>query len=218
MSSPVISLAIFSGYWGQVFEYWPFTFLVAVTIVYAIVAFGSDMISKRRWKPPAGATPRMEFAIDPATIAKPQFRTGLYLIRFGSAVAVAATGLFCFLAFNPLAIGNNYGLTQQINNATATGTSISVVAASLAFIAAICVRKMPIPILGFILVAIGVAIFAPGIANGQPRWLGLMAAALSAPSAMVVIGTLIAFKRYAGSRKPIAYIVPSAPPPPIGVA
>ncbi len=218
MSSPVISLAIFSGYWGQVFEYWPFTFLVAITIVYAIVAFGSDMISKRRWKPPAGATPRMEFAIDPVVKARVRFRAGLYLVRFGSTITVAASGLFCFLAFHPLAIGNNYGLTQQVNHATATGTSISVVAASLALIAAIYVRKMPIPILGFILVSIGIAVFAPSIANGQPRWIGIMAAALAAPSVMIVIGTVIAIKHYAGSRKPIEYITPTAPPPPVGVA
>ena len=217
MSSPVVTLAVFDGYWGQVFEYWPFTLLVAITIIYAIIAFGSDMISRRRWKPPAGATPRMEFPIDPAMVARARFRTGVDLIRFGSVVTVAAASLFCYLAFNPLAIGNNYGLSQEVNNATATGTSISLVFASLALIAAIYIRRLPMQLVGFILVAMAVVVLSPAIADGEPRWLGITATALALPLAMIVIGSTLAIKHYAGTKRAIPYIT-SAAPPPVGVS
>jgi len=74
MNSPFVTLALFDGYWGQVFEYWPFTLLVTATIVYTVVAFGSDILSRRKWKLPAGATPRMEFKTDPAVMARVRFR------------------------------------------------------------------------------------------------------------------------------------------------
>lgn len=218
MNNPVVALAVTDGYWGQVFEYWPFTLLLTVTIVYAIVTFSSDIISRRRWKPPAGAVPRMEFIIDPAVIARARFRTGLYLIRFGGTVVLAATALFCYLSYYPLAIGTNYGLSQDINTATTTGTTISLVAASLAFIAAIYVRKSPLALLGFIVVAMAVVVFAPFIANGQARWLGIMAAATALPLGMVTIGMTIAFKNYGGTRRASSPSAATSAPPPVSVS
>ena len=76
MSSPIITLAIFDGYWGQVFEYWPFSLMISIAIVYSVIAFGSDIFSRRRWKPPAGASPRMEFVVDPSVVARMKFRKG----------------------------------------------------------------------------------------------------------------------------------------------
>jgi hypothetical protein len=218
MSSPIISLAIVEGYWGQMFEYWPFTFLIAITIVYSVIAFGSDIFSKRRWKTPSGATPRMEFEIDPSVIARIKFRKGVYLLRFGSMITLAAATLFCYLAFFPLAIGGNYGLTQDVNNATATGTSIGVVSGALMTIAAIYIRKITLPFIAVIAAGLVVAIFAPTIANGEVRWLGIMLAALGIPIVMISYGTILATKHYAGTKRPVAYIAPSISTPPVGVA
>lgn len=218
MSNPIISLAIVDGYWGQMFEYWPFTLLITITTVYSVIAFGSDIFSKRWWKTPSGATPRIEFAIDPSVIARMKFRKGVYLLRFGSMITLAATALFCYLAFFPLAIGGNYGLTQDVNNATATGTSIGVVSGALMTIAALYIRKITLPFVAVIAVGLVVAIVAPAIANGELRWLGIMPAALGIPLVMISYGSFLTTKHYAGMKQPLAYIAPTIPTPPGGVA
>ena len=217
MSNSIIALAIYNGYWGQVFEYWPFTLLIAVTIVYTVIAFGSDIFSKRQWKVPTGATPRMKFAIDPSVIARMKFRKGVYLLRFGSIITFSAAVLFCYLAFFPLAIGDNYGLPPDVNNATAAGTSIGVVAGGLMTIAAFYIRRLALPLVGIITIGLVVAIFAPTIANGEARWLGITLAAFGIPIVMIIYGTTLAIKHYAGTKRPVAYIAPTARPP-VGVA
>lgn len=217
MSSPVVSLAIVEGYWGQVFEYWPFTLVIAATIVYSVIAFGSDIFSRRKWKPPAGAIPRVEFETDPAVTARVRFRKGVYLLRFGSIITFFVAALYCYLAFFPLAIGLNYGLSQDVNNATATGTSIGLLAGSLMIIAAVYIRRMAFPLTGVILAGLVIALSAPTIANGELRWFGIMLASLGIPLVMIGYGSALAFKHYAGTKQPLAYIAPTLPPT-VGVA
>ena len=217
MSSPVVSLAIVEGYWGQLFEFWPFTLVIAATIVYSVIAFGSDIFSRRKWKPPAGATARIEFETDPAVTARVRFRKGVYLLRFGSIITLSVAALYCYLAFFPLAIGTNYGLSQDVNNATATGTSIGVMAGGLMVLAAMSLRRMALPLTGFIIFGLVVALSAPSIANGELRWFGIMLASLGIPMIMISYGSALAFKHYAGTQHPVAYIAPTAPPH-VGVA
>ncbi len=217
MSSPVVSLAIVEGYWGQLFEFWPFTLVIAATIVYSVIAFGSDIFSRRKWKPPAGATARIEFETDPAVMARVRFRKGVYLLRFGSIITFFVAALYCYLSFFPLAIGTNYGLTQDVNNATAAGTSIGVVAGGLMIIAALYIRRMALPLTGVILVGLVIALSAPTIANGELRWLGIMLASLGIPMIMIGYGSSLSFKHYAGTKQPVAYIAPTLPPT-VGVA
>jgi hypothetical protein len=217
MNNPIVTLALFDGYWGQVFEYWPFTLLVTATIVYTVVAFGSDILSKRKWKPPAGATPLMEFKTDPAVMARVRFRKGVYLLRFGSIITFFIAGLYCYLAFFPLAIGTSYGLSQDANNATAVGTSIGFLAGSVMGIAVVYIRKMAVPLTGVILFGLAVVLLAPSVANGELRWLGIMLASLGIPLVMISYGSALAFKHYAGTKQPVAYIIPNLPPS-VGVA
>ena len=217
MSSPVVSLAIVEGYWGQLFEFWPFTLVIAATIVYSVIAFGSDIFSRRKWKPPAGATARIEFETDPAVTARVRFRKGVFLLRFGSIITFFVAALYCYLSFFPLAIGTNYGLTQDVNNATAAGTSIGVVAGGLMIIAALYIRRMALPLTGVILVGLVIALSAPTIANGELRWLGIMLASLGIPMIMIGYGSSLSFKHYAGTKQPVAYIAPTLPPT-VGVA
>ena len=217
MSSFVVSLAIVDGYWGQVFEYWPFTLVLTATFIYAAMAFGSDIFSRRKWKPPAGATPRIEFETDPAVMARVRFRKGVYLLRFGSIITLSVAALYCYLAFYPLSIGTNYGLSQDSNNATAVGTSIGMVAGGLMVIAATYVRRMALPLIGVIVVGLVVALSAPSIANGELRWAGIMLSSLGIPIIMISYGSVLAFKHYAGTKQPVAYIAPTLPPT-VGVA
>jgi len=217
MDNPFIALAFTSGYLGQAFEYWPFTLLITITLVWSAFAIVSDITSRRRWKPPAGAKPRMEFTPDPGVFARGRFRTGLSMIRFGSAVTLVASGFFCYQANYPLAIGSNYGIPPDPDSATVAGTTISLVAAVLIFGAAIYVRKLPVPLILFVLVGFLVAVLAPSIANGQGRWLGIMATVLGTPFALISIGSTLAIRHYADTKRPINSTVPANSPPPIGV-
>lgn len=216
MDSSFIALAFFSGRLGQAFEYWPFTLLITVTLTYTAIAIGTDITSRRR-KPPAGAAPRMEFMPNPGAFARGRFRTGLFLIRFGSTVTLVAVGLFCYVASFPLAIGINYGLPPDPNSATVTGTTISLIVAILVFLAAIYIRKLPVPLIAFILVGLVVAMIAPSVSNGQGRWLGIMSATLGIPLIMILIGSTLALRHYSDAKIAIAYPAPTAPHPPIGV-
>ncbi len=217
MSSSIVSLAIFGGYWGQVFEYWPFTLVLTATFIYAAIAFGSDISSRRKWKLPTGAIPRIEFETDPAVTARVRFRKAVYLLRFGSIITLSVAALYCYLAYFPLSIGTNYGLSQDSNNATAAGTSIGMVAGGLMVIAATYVRRMALPLIGVIVVGLVVAASAPSIANGELRWTGIMLSSLGIPIIMIGYGSVLGFKHYAGTKRPVAYIAPTAPPP-LGVA
>lgn len=216
MESSFIALAFFSGYLGQAFEYWPFTLLITVTFTWSIFAIGSDIISRRKWKPPAGATPRMEFTPDPGVIARGRYRTGISLIRFGSIVTLVASGLFCYLANYPLAIGSNYGIPPEPDSATVAGTTISLMVAALVVLASIYIRSLPIPLILFILVGFSVTVLAPSIANGQSRWLGIMSAALSAPLLLILIGSTLSFRHYADSKRSIGSTVRTNLSLPIG--
>ena len=217
MDNPFIALAFTSGYLGQAFEYWPFTLLITVTLIWSAFAIVSDITSRRRWKPPAGATPRMEFTPDPGVFARSRFRTGLSLIRFGSAVTLVAAGLFCYLANYPLAIGSNYGIRPDPDSATVAGTTISLIAAVLIFLAAIYIRRLPVPLILFILVGFLIAVLAPSIANGQGRWLGIMSAALGTPLVLILIGSTLAIRHYAATKRATVSTIPANSSPPIGV-
>ena len=201
METPIIALAFFSGYLGQAFEYWPFTLLITATLSYAVFAIGSDIMSRRRWKPPAGVAPRMEFIPNPGAFARGRFRTGLSLIRFGSTMTLVVAGICCYAANFPLAIGSQYGLPPDPNSATVTGTTISLLIAISIFLAAIYIRKLPVPLIAFILVGFVIAVLAPSIANGQGRWLGIMSAALGTPLVMILIGATLAIRHYAASKQ-----------------
>ena len=200
MDSSFIALAFFSGRLGQVFEYWPFTLLISATLIYTAVAIGTDITSRRR-KPPAGVAPRMEFIPNPGAFARGRFRTGLSLIRFGSTMTLVVAGICCYAANFPLAIGSQYGLPPDPNSATVTGTTISLLIAISIFLAAIYIRKLPVPLIAFILVGFVIAVLAPSIANGQGRWLGIMSAALGTPLVMILIGATLAIRHYPASKQ-----------------
>ena len=76
MGNSVVALAIVEGFWGQIFEYWPFTLTVLITLTYIVVAFGYDMVFGHRRKGPPGAQPRVEIQINPSLMARNRYRSG----------------------------------------------------------------------------------------------------------------------------------------------
>ena len=202
MSNSVVSLAVLDGFWGQVFEYWPLTFLVIASIVYVIVAMTSDLLNRKRRRGPAGAQPRVQFEVDLTLIARNRFRSGLFLIRLGVAVGAVMAVVLAYVGHNPLSIGAEYGLTQATDNATAIGTRVGLVAAAIAILATIWVRAAPLMLIGLIDLSLIVIPLAPPVFNGQYAVLGLTAFVMSIPLALAAIGTVISLKNYADANRP----------------
>ena len=202
MSNSVVFLAVLDGFWGQVFEYWPLTFLVIASIVYVIVAMTSDLLNRKRRRGPAGAQPRVQFEVDPTLIARNRFRSGLFLIRLGVAVGAVMAVVLAYVGHNPLSIGAEYGLTQATDNATAIGTRVGLVAAAIAILATIWVRAAPLMLIGLIDLSLIVIPLAPPVFNGQYAVLGLTAFVMSIPLALAAIGTVISLKNYADANRP----------------
>ena len=197
MSNSVVSLAVLDGFWGQVFEYWPLTLLVIISIVYVIVAMTSDLLNRKRRRGPAGAQPRVLFEVDPTLIARNRYRSGLFLIRLGVAVGAVMAVVLAYVGHNPLSIGTDYGLTQATDNATAIGTRVGLLAAAIAVLATIWVRAAPLILIGLIDLSLIVIPLAPPVFNGQYAVLGLTAFVMSIPLSLAAIGTVIAVKHYA---------------------
>lgn len=202
MSNPVVSLAVFDGFWGQVFEYWPLSLLVVLTIVYVTVVMGADLIFGRRGKAPPSAAPRVEIEIDRSVYARNRFRLGLTLIRLGVAVGVVMAGVFAYVGHNPLSIGAEYGLTQATDDATAMGTRVGLAAAAIAVLATIWVRAVPLPLIGVIDLSLIAIPLAPPVFNGQLASLGLTAFLMSISLALAAIGTGLALANYTEAFRP----------------
>ena len=213
MNSLVVTLSIHEdGFWAQVFEFWPFFLLVAITIVFAILTFGSDLISRGRWKSPPGATPHMDFAIDPTVIARSRFHTSVFLIRLGSSIAAVASVVFLYFAINPVGIGAQRGYTQYSDDATIAGTAVSLVAAFIALSAAVVVRKSPPALLSLILVASFLIALGPFITTTEWLWLWKMGAAMAIPEGLVIFGVVLGFRHYGRTKRAPSNSTPTSPP------
>ena len=202
MGDSVVALAVFEGFWGQVFEYWPFSLTLAVTIGYVIVAFGADIVFGHRRRVPPGAEPRVAIEVDPSLKARNRFRTGLYLVRLGVAVGVVMAAAIAYVGNNPLSIGAEYGLTQETDDATALGANIGLGLIAIAVLAAIWVRAIPLVLIGVIDLALIGVVAAPPLFNGQLAALGLTAFLMLIPLTLAAVGTGFVFANHTEAVRP----------------
>ena len=202
MGDLVVALAFTDGFWGQVFEYWPFSLTLAVTLGYIVIAFAADIVFGNRRRVPPGAEPRVEIEVDPSLKARNKFRTGVYLVRLGVAVGVVMAGAIAYVGNNPLSIGAEYGLTQATDDATALGANIGLAAIAIAVLAAIWVRSTPLMLIGLIDLLLVVVVVAPPVFNGQIAALGLTAFLMAIPMTLAAIGTVFAMTNYNDAFRP----------------
>ena len=89
----MITLAVFEGFWGQVFEYLPFAFTVAVTVVFGLITLVYDFLWRREVPPPAGALPRIHIPVDPRVVSRRWINRGKTAAKFGCGFGIF-TGFF----------------------------------------------------------------------------------------------------------------------------
>lgn len=202
MGDSVVALAFIDGFWGQIFEYWPFTLTAGVTIGYIIVAFVADIVFGHRRRVPPGAEPRVEIEVDPSLKARNKFRSGIYLVRLGVAAGVIMAGAIAYVGNNPLSIGAEYGLTQATDDATALGANLGLIAIAIAVLAAIWVRAVPLALIGVIDLSLVAVAAMPPLFNGQIAALGLTAFLMAIPLTLAIIGTVFAVTNYNDAFRP----------------
>jgi len=92
----MITLAVFEGFWGQVFEYLPFAFTVAVTVIFGLITLVYDILWRREVPPPPGALPRIHILIDPRIAPRRWLNRGKTAAKFGCGFGIF-TGFFVYI-------------------------------------------------------------------------------------------------------------------------
>ena len=188
MNDLVVSLAITGGFWGQVFEYWPFSLTVAFTLVFGVVTIGAELMWRRATPPPAGALPRIFFPVDPRVAPKLWIKRGLTLLRFGSGLGIFLGFLFVSFALNPPGAGENYGLEVDSPTGLVLGALISFVAAIVGYWWTVILRKRTGQMAGLLGAAAALTLLGPLLTTGEARWFGVGVAIMGLPAIFMILG------------------------------
>lgn len=190
MSEFIPMLAIVGGFWGQVFEYWPFALTVGVTLVFGLVTLVAELVWRRTVPLPAGAMPRIEIPVDPRVIPRLWITRGLTLLRLGCGLGIFVAFLFVSFASNPPGVGEQYGLEQESNFALVVGAGIALGASIVGYWATITLRRRPWQMTKVLGVAAALALFGPLLTTGDPRWFGVGVAVMGLPVVFMVLGVI----------------------------
>lgn len=183
-------LAIVGGFWGQVFEYWPFSLTVAFTLVFGFVTLVADLAWRRAVPPPDGAMPRIYIPVDPRLMPRAWIKRGLTVLRVGCGLGIFVGFLFVSFAINPPGAGEMYGLEVDSNQAFAIGAGITFGASILGYWATVTLKRHPWKMVGVLGLACASIIFGPLLTTGEARWLGVGIAVMGLPIIFITLGLI----------------------------
>ena len=190
MTDYIQPLAIVGGFWGQVFEYWPFTLTVAFTLVFGLVTLVADLVWRRAVPPPAGAMPRIEIPVDPRLMPRLWIKRGLTLLRFGYGLGIFVGFLFVSFAINPPGAGEMYGLEVDSNKSFACGAGIAFGASILGYWATVILKRHSWQMVGVLVPTGALVIFGPWLTTGEVRWFGVGVAVMGLPVIFITLGLI----------------------------
>ena len=190
MGEFIPTLAIVEGYWGQVFEYWPFALTVGATLVFGLVTLVAELVWRRTAPPPPGATPRINIPVDPKVAPRLWLSRGRTLLRFGCGFGILTAFLFTAFATNPPGVGEGYGLEQGTNWWLVAGAGIALVASIVGYGATMFLRSHPWQATGTLAVAASLALFGPLLTTGNVKWLGVGIGVMGLPVAFMMLGVI----------------------------
>lgn len=190
MTDSIAALAITGGFWGQVFEYWPFALTVAFTLVFGLVTLIAELVWRRTAPPPAGAMPRIHIPVDPRVIPRLWIKRGLTMMRFGCGTGIFLAFLFVSFALNPPGAGENYGLEIDSNTGLVIGATISLGAVVLGYWGTITLRRRSGQMAGFLGGAAALALFGPLLTTGEARWFGVGMGVMGVPVIFITLGAI----------------------------
>jgi hypothetical protein len=188
MTDLVVGLAITGGFWGQVFEYWPFTFTVAFTLVFGLITIAAEVMWRRKVPPPVGAMARIDIPVDPRVIPRLWIKRGLTLLRFGCGLGIFLAFLFVSFALNPPGAGENYGLEIDSNTGLVIGAMISFAAVVVGYWGTVTLRRRPGQMAGLLGGAAALTLLGPLLTTGEARWFGVGIAIMGLPAIFMMLG------------------------------
>lgn len=186
----MITLAVFEGFWGQVFEYLPFAFTVAVTVIFGLITLVYDFLWRREVRPPPGALPRIHIPIDPRIAPRRWLNRGKTAAKFGCGFGIFTGFLFTSFAINPPGVGAQYGLEQEPNRWLVAGACLALGASIVGFGATIYLQRRPWQEAGTLALVAFLASFGPFLTTWDTRWLGVGLAVMGIPVGFIVLGVI----------------------------
>ena len=143
MSDSLIALAVFEGFWGQVFEYWPFFLTVGATLIFGGISILMDLWWRKKLPPPEGAMPRVEIPLDPRVPYRRWISRGRTMMRFGLGIGVFFALIYASFAINPQGINDQFALEQDRDPELVRGSLVALAAMLFGYLATVFLRDKP---------------------------------------------------------------------------
>lgn len=188
MSESLVTLAVFEGFWGQVFEYWPFFLTVGATVVFGVIALGADLWWRRTQPPPEGALPRVEIPLDPRVPYRRWVSRGRTMLRFGLGIGIFFGFIYASFAINPQGLNDQFALEQEQDPELVRGSLVALAALAFGYLATVFLRDKPWVQAWVLLPVPIVAMVGPWLFTGDITKLYASAGVVGAPSLFAILG------------------------------
>lgn len=188
MSDSVAALAIFEGFWGQIFEYWPFFLTVGATILFGGIAVIMDLWWRRTLPPPEGALPRIDIPMDPRVPFRRWITRGRTMLRFGLGIGIFFGFIYATFAISPQGLNDQFALTQDQDPALVRGSLIALAALIGGYLATVYLREKPWVQMGALAFVPFLAMLSPWATTGDITKLYASAGVVGGPTVFIVLG------------------------------
>ena len=188
MSESLVALAVFEGFWGQIFEYWPFFLTVGATLVFGAISIGADLWWRKEIPPPEGALPRVEIPVDPRVPFRRWISRGRTMLRFGSGIGIFFGFIYASFAISPQGLNDQFGLQQETDPELVAGSLIALGALIVAFASTVYLRNRLQIQLGVLVVAAVLAMISPWVVTGDITKLFASAGVVGTPVLFMTLG------------------------------
>ena len=188
MSNIIPPLALYDGFWAQVFEVWPFAALIAILIVFSFITLVAELVWRLTSTPLPGLLPRTEVSSDPNLTPKIWLRRGRDLSRIGAWISVVMALALLIVANNTPGVGDNSYFTQRASPAVLAGAGLTLGAALAGLSAALYLHRRPRPATVLLSITTVFMFLGPSLTTWDPTWLVVMTLVVGAPVVLILLG------------------------------
>lgn len=188
MSESIVALAIFEGFWGRIFEYWPFFLMVGLTLLFGGISLVADLWWRKVVPPPEGALPRVDIPRDPRIPYRRWMSRGRTMLRFGCGMGIFFGFIYASFAISPQGLNDQFALRQERDIALVVGSLVALGALITGFAATVYLRARPWIQLGVLAVVVVLALISPWAATADITKLYASAGVVGAPVLFMALG------------------------------
>ena len=188
MTDSLVALAVFDGFWGQVFEYWPFFITIGATLIFGVVSLLADFWWRKTQPPPEGAMPRVDIPVDARVPYRRWIARGRTMLRFGSGMGIFFAFLYASFAISPQGLNDQFGLRQEQDPQLVAGSLIALGALIVAFASTVYLRERPWVQMWILLFVPVLAMVGPWAVTGDITKLFASAGVVGTPLLFMLLG------------------------------